>query len=382
MGALDGLKVVELAGLGPTPFCGMLLGDMGADVLRIDRLDGRGELEANLRERNKRSASVDLKHPEGRETVLRLVAGADVLVEGYRPGVAERLGIGPDDCLSVRPQIVYARATGWGQEGPYSQMAGHDINYIALAGALDMIGPADGAPVPPLNLVGDYGGGALYLAFGIVCAVLEAKRSGKGQVVDAAMVDGVAGLLTVFHDFRQAGALVPRRGANIVDGGAPFYATYRTRDGLYMSVGALEPQFYSLFVRGLGLDPKALPDRSERNNWPALRARFAECFLERTREEWAASFDGVDACVAPVLSLGEAAAHPHNASRGMLQPFAGKDHPAPAPRLSRTPGTLRRAPASTGAYTRDALLDWGVAPEDVARGFREGWLAEHAEGAS
>lgn len=378
MGALSDIKVLELAGMGPTPFCGMLLGDMGADVLRIDRLSPTGDgivmrPEADLRGRNKRSARIDLKHPEGLATLKQLIAQADVLIEGYRPGVTERMGIGPDVCLALNPALVYARATGWGREGPLAMTAGHDINYLALTGALAMIGTPE-ALVPPLNLIGDLGGGALYLAFGVMCALHSARATGRGQVVDAAMIDGIASLLTVSHGRRQFGGHVPERGQNILDGGAPFYTTYRTSDGRFMAVGAIELRFYKEMLAGLGLEAAALPDRGDRANWPALREIFARRFAERTRDEWDAVFADRDACVSPVLELAEAGAHPHNAARGMLVTREGVENPAPAPRLSGTPAELRLPPVAPGQHTAEALADWGIAGEAIDAGLAGGYL--------
>ena len=377
MGALAGVKVLEIAGMGPTPFCGMLLGDMGADVLRIDRPApaerGIGvDDDSDLRGRNKRSAIIDLKRPEGREAMLKLAARADILIEGFRPGVMERLGLGPAQCHAANPHLIYGRATGWGQDGPLAQTAGHDINYIALSGALSMIGPRRGPPTPPLNLVGDYGGGALYLAFGVVCALLSARATGQGQIVDAAMVDGAASLLTVFHGLRQAGRLTEERGANGLDGGAPFYAAYETRDGGWMAVGALEERFYGALLAGLGLAREATPDRADRAQWPALRDLFARRFRERTREEWTTIFAGTDACVTPVLTLSEAGRHPHAAARDALRVVDGTEHPAPAPRLSRTPGTIGRPPARAGQNTSEALRDWGLTEAEIRAGLAAG----------
>ncbi len=366
--------MLELAGLGPVPFCGMLLADMGADVVRVDRV-GTSDLgiefptALDLRNRNKRSVTIDLKQAEGVEAFLKLASKADVVLEGFRPGVAERLGIGPEVCLRRQPTLVYGRGTGWGQEGPLAKAAGHDLNYIALTGALDLIGPAGGAPVPPLNLVGDYGGGAAYLAFGILAAVFEARQSGKGQVVDAAMVDGVNSLLTVFHAMRQAGQLQPERGANILDGGAPYYTTYPARDGRYVAVGAIEPRFYRILVERLGLDGASLPDRDDRANWPELRTRFAEQFLTRTRDEWAQHFDDCpDACFSPVLTLAEAGDHPHNKERQIFTELDGVTHPRPAPRFSRTPGEVRVRAPYQAEHTVEILTEWGFAPEEIEKG--------------
>ncbi|WP_199086621.1 CaiB/BaiF CoA-transferase family protein [Bosea sp. ASV33] len=366
MGPLAGLKVIELAGLGPTPFCGMLLGDLGADVLRVDRLSDTdlgiampGKFD--LRNRNKRSVALDIKSLEGLRTLLALVEKADILIEGFRPGVAERLGFGPEACLQCNPRLVYGRATGWGQEGPMSQMAGHDINYIALTGALNLIGPADGPPVPPLNLLGDYGGGGIYMAFGLMAAVYESARSGQGQVVDCAMVDGVTSLLTVFHAFRQLGQLAPRRGANVLDGGAPFYRCYETRDGGHVAIGCIEKRFYDTMLRVLDLSPAELPDRDDRANWPQLCGRFAEIFRQRTRDEWSALFEGSDACFSPVLTLDEAGQYPHNRARSLIAEVDGVEQPGPTPRFSRTPGGIGRPAPDRGAHTQEILEDWGIA---------------------
>lgn len=379
-GPLAGLSVLELEALGPVPFCGMLLGDMGADVLRVDRVSA-AQLgfdlppDHDLRNRNKRSVAIDLKRPEGVGALMRLAERADVLLEGFRPGVAERLGIGPEACLARRPQLVYGRATGWGRGGPMSATAGHDINYLALTGALDMIGPAGGAPVPPLNLVGDYGGGALYLAFGVICAVLEARASGRGQVVDLAMVDGVTSLLTIFHGLRQLGELAPGRGRNVLDGGAPYYTLYEAQGGGYMAVGAIEPRFFAALLDRLGLNRAELPDQNDVARWPELRARIAERFRTRTRDEWAEHFAGSDACVSPVLSLQEAATHPHNTAREVLIDIGGVSHPRPAPRLSRTPGAIHRPAPHRAQHTREALLDWGFGEGEIAEGLQQGIFA-------
>lgn len=367
MGPLRGLKVIELAGLGPTPFCGMLLGDMGADVLRVDRL-AESDLgvqfstEYDLRSRNKRSIAIDIKSSEGKAVLMALVANADILVEGFRPGVAERLGVGPEDCWKHNRRLVYGRATGWGQTGPLANVAGHDINYIALSGALACIGPAGAAPVPPLNLLGDYGGGGLYLAFGLLCAVHEARASNEGQVVDAAMLDGVSSLMTVFHAFEQTGDLVPRRGANLLDGGAPYYGCYATLDGKYMAVGAIEAKFYAILLDGLGLDPQTLPNRDDRAQWPALRSALEAVFLTHTRADWTERFAQTDACVSPVLELHEVAGHPHNQARALLAEVNGIRQPRPAPRLSRTPGQIARGAPQRGEHTLEVMAQWGVAP--------------------
>ncbi|HEU5288874.1 MAG TPA: CaiB/BaiF CoA-transferase family protein [Candidatus Limnocylindria bacterium] len=371
MGPLAGVKVVELAGIGPAPFCAMLLADAGAEVLRIDRLEDtdlgvRVDPRFNLLNRGRRSVAIDLKRADGVAAARRLVAQADVLIEGFRPGVMERLGLGPDDCFQLNPRLVYGRVTGWGQDGPLSRSAGHDIDYIALAGVLGTIGPAEGEPVPPLNLVGDYGGGALYLAFGILAALLEARTSRRGQVVDAAMVDGAASLATSAFGQLASGTLADRRGANVLDGGAPWYRAYETADGKFMAVGAIEPKFYAELLRVLGLAKEPLPAQHDRASWPQLRDRFAAVFRTKTRDEWAALFTGTDACVAPVLSLAEARAHPHNAARGTFVSVDGVTQPAPAPRFSRTPSAISGGPALRGAHTDEALADWGFSADELA----------------
>jgi alpha-methylacyl-CoA racemase len=367
MGPLAGVRVVELAGIGPGPFCAMLLADLGAEVLRVERPAAARTGWPTVLARGRRSVAVDLKHPDGAGVVLDLVAAADALVEGFRPGVAERLGIGPDACLARNPRLVYGRVTGWGQEGPWRLAAGHDIDYIALAGALHPVGPAGGPPVPPLNLVGDFGGGGMLLALGVVAALLERGRSGAGQVVDAAMVDGAALLTTQFHELLAAGLWREQRGGNLLDGGAPFYAVYETADGRHLAVGALEPQFYAELLRRLGLAGGDLPDQLDRDGWPLLRERLAALFRTRTLEEWCDLLAGTDACVAPVLGLGEAPAHPHNRARGTFVDVGGVVQPAPAPRFSRTPCDPPTPAARPGEHTDQALTDWGVPPEKVAR---------------
>jgi len=367
MGPLAGVRVVELAGIGPGPFCAMLLADLGAEVLRVDRPAASRPGWPTVLARGRRSVAVDLKHPDGAGVVLDLVAAADALVEGFRPGVAERLGIGPDACLARNPRLVYGRVTGWGQEGPWRLAAGHDIDYVALAGALHPIGQAGGPPVPPLNLVGDFGGGGMLLALGVVAALLEVGGSGAGQVVDAAMVDGAALLTTQFHELLAAGLWSEERGANLLDGGAPFYGVYETADGRHLAVGALEPQFYAELLRRLGLDDGDLPAQLDRDGWPLLRERLAALFRTRTREEWCELLAGTDACMAPVLALGEAPAHPHNRARGTFVDVGGVVQPAPAPRFSRTPCDPPAPPASPGGHTDQALADWGVPPDEIAR---------------
>jgi alpha-methylacyl-CoA racemase len=367
MGPLAGVRVVELAGIGPGPFCAMLLADLGAEVLRVDRPAAARPGWPTVLARGRRSVAVDLKHPDGAGVVLDLVASADALVEGFRPGVAERLGIGPDACLARNPRLVYGRVTGWGQEGPWRLAAGHDIDYVALAGALHPIGQAGGPPVPPLNLVGDFGGGGMLLALGVVAALLETGRSGAGQVVDAAMVDGAALLTTQFHELLAAGLWREERGANLLDGGAPFYWVYETADGRHLAVGALEPEFYAELLRRLGLDAGDLPAQLDRDGWPLLRERLAALFRTRTREEWCELLAGTDACVAPVLGFGEAPAHPHNRARGTFVDVGGVVQPAPAPRFSRTPCDPPSPAARPGEHTDQALTDWGIPPDQVTR---------------
>jgi alpha-methylacyl-CoA racemase len=362
-GPLSGLKIIEIAGIGPGPFCAFMLADMGADVVRVDRAQAvRGGDAAtppvDVLNRGRRSIGVDLKSPEGVEVVLSLVERADALFEPFRPGVAERLGIGPDVCLERNPSLVYGRMTGWGQDGPYAQAAGHDINYIALAGALWPIGRRGGAPVPPLNLVGDFGGGGMLLAYGLVCGLLEAQRSGKGQVVDAAMVDGAACLMMMFHAFRAMGIWEDARGVNILDTGAPFYDVYECADGEYVSIGSIEPQFYAELLRLTGLEGEELPWQHDKSQWPAMKERMAEVFRAKTRDEWCELMEGSDVCFAPVLSLAEAPLHPHNVHRETFVEREGVVQPAPAPRFSRTPGAIQRPPAHAGQHTDEVLGEW------------------------
>ena len=370
MGPLDGYRIVEIAGRGPGPFAGMMLSDMGADVLRVDR-PGTGvrsqspDPTLELVNRGRQSVVVDLKHPEGAGVVLRLVERADAIFEGYRPGVAERLGVGPDACLERNPAIVYARATGWGQTGPLSQVVGHDINYIALAGALEPIGLADRPPVPPLNLVGDYGGGGTILAFGIVCALLESQRSGQGQVIDAAMVDGASLLMTVIHGRMLMGTWTDQRGSNYLDGGAPFYSTYETKDGKYVSIGCIEGKFYAPMVAALGLREADLPAQWDRSAWPEIKRRFGEIFRTRTRKEWEEKMGSEDLCFAPVLSPGEASDHPHQRARNAFVEVAGVVQPAPTPRFSRTTAAIAGPPSRPGEHSRTALTDWGFSQDEV-----------------
>ena len=360
-GPLSGVKVLEIAGIGPGPFCGMLLADLGADVVRVDRPGGGGmqlvPWADDLLNRGKRSITVDLADPHGADTVLSLVEHADILFEGFRPGVAERLGIGPEPCMLRRPQLIYGRMTGWGQEGPLAHSAGHDITYLAPTGALHAIGQAGGPPQIPLNLVGDFAGGSMYLLIGMLAALDDARRSGRGQVVDAAIVDGAAHLMTMIYSCFAAGIWSDERGTNLGDGGAPFYGVYQTSDAEFMAVGALEPEFYAEFLRLLQLspDPAAQFDRSA---WPQLQARIGTAFAARPQKEWVAIFDGSDACVAPVLGMGDAPNHPHLAARGTFIAENGITQPAPAPRFSRTPAVVDSPPCVPGQHTDEVLADW------------------------
>ncbi|WP_030609615.1 CaiB/BaiF CoA transferase family protein [Streptomyces fulvoviolaceus] len=360
-GPLTGLRVVELGGIGPGPHAAMILADLGADVVRVERPQGTLDLTSGKPDhllRGRRSVAADLKTPRGRDVVLRLVERADVLIEGFRPGVAERLGVGPEDCHRVNSRLVYGRMTGWGQEGPMAQRAGHDINYISLTGALHAIGRRGERPVPPLNLVGDFGGGSMFLLTGVLAALWERERSGEGQVVDAAMVDGTSVLLQMMWTMRGQGTWSDERGVNLLDGGAPFYDTYTCQDGRHVAVGAIEPEFYRAFLAGLGLDPSALPDQWDRDKWPILRARIAEAFLARPRDEWAKVFDGTDSCVTPVLEPEEVPLHPHLASRGTLMEIDGMWQAAPAPRFSRTVPDTPSPAGVPGADTQAVLADW------------------------
>jgi alpha-methylacyl-CoA racemase len=369
-GPLTGVKVIELAGIGPGPMCAMLLSDLGAEVIRVDRLSpsdlgiDRGR-RFNLLNRGRRSVAVDLKQPAGVDTVLRLVEQADVLVEGFRPGVTERLGLGPDECFDRNPALIYGRMTGWGQEGPLASAAGHDINYIALTGALAAIGTEGGPPVPPLNLVGDFGGGALYLAFGICAALLEARQSGQGQVIDAAMVDGAASLLTAIYGLHASGGWALERGTNVLDSGAHFYGTYECADGEWISIGSIEGKFHAELLERLGLGPGEIPDRNDASRWREHKLRLTALFLERTRTEWCELLEGTDVCFAPVLNMAEAPQHPHLAARGTFVELEGVTQPGPAPRFSRTPGAVQGPVPEPGQHTEAVLRDWGWADDEI-----------------
>ncbi|HSU77244.1 MAG TPA: CaiB/BaiF CoA-transferase family protein [Burkholderiales bacterium] len=370
MGPLAGVKVLEFEAIGPAPFAGMLLADMGADVLVIDRPETSGlglkrERWYDVLMRGKRSVTLDMKSPRGAEAALALVGRADALIEGFRPGVMERLGVGPAEALKANPRLVYGRMTGWGQEGPLAPRAGHDINYIALSGILNAIGRRGEAPVPPLNLIGDFGGGGMLLGFGVVCALLEASRSGRGQVIDAAMVDGAALLAAMFAGFLAAGGWSEARGENVLDSGAPWYDVYETADGKYVAIGAIEDKFFAELCARLRLSD--LPPQHERARWPEMRRRLVETFKRKTREEWCRVFEGSDACFAPVLSWSEARTHEHSRARAAYAELAKVAQPAPAPRFSRTRPELRRAPPERGEGGREALADWGFADDELAR---------------
>ncbi len=372
-GPLTGYRILELAGIGPGPFAAMMLSDMGAEVLRVDRLQsltpGASPPISDVVDRGRRSCAIDLKHPQGRETVLRLVERADALIEGFRPGVTERLGIGPDECLARQPKLIYGRMTGWGQDGPYAAAAGRDINYVALSGTLAMIGRSGEPPVPPLNLVGDFGGGGLLLAFGIVCGIVEAGRSGHGQVIDAAMVDGAALLSAMMHGMRASGNW-GERGTNLLDTGAWFYEVYETADSRYISVGPIDARSCQEMLRITGLADDVdgggpIPDQSDKDSWPSMKRRMAALIKTKTRDEWCALLETTDACFAPVLEPYEAKDHPHNRVRGTFTELGGVVQPAPAPRFSRTVPEIAGPPPGHGQHTDEALLDWGFSSEEI-----------------
>ena len=383
MGPLEGVKIIELAGIGPCPMCGMLLAELGADVLKIDRIRPSGlgfdvpDADAFLH-RSRRSIALDLKRDESAPLVLRLCERADALIEGFRPGVTEKLGIGPEPCLTRNARLVYGRVTGWGQTGPLAQAAGHDLNYIALTGALHAVGRPGHPPTPPLNLVGDFGGGALYLALGVVAALFEARRSGHGQVVDAAMVDGAASLMTAIYGLRSAGLVNDERGVNLLDGGAHFYDVYETSDSQYIALAPIEPGFYATLLRRLGMEPDALPHSRQREDWPALKSRLAALIKTRTREAWTTLLEGTDACFAPVLNMGQAPHHPHNRARETFVEHDGRWQPNAAPRFSRTPSAIRSPPATAGQHTREALANWGLANDEIDALIASGVVAQRA----
>jgi alpha-methylacyl-CoA racemase len=369
MGPLNGVKIIEVGGIGPGPFCGMMLSDMGAEIIRVDRKGQQSRVGSkyDILHRGRRSIGVDLKKPEGVELLLKLVEQADALQEGFRPGVMEKLGLGPDVCLQRNPRLVYGRMTGWGQEGPISQAAGHDINYIAVTGALYSIGRPDQNPVPPLNLIGDFGGGGMLLAFGIACALFETQRSGKGQVIDAAMVDGSAALMAMFYGQRAAGLWTDQRGANFLDTGAHYYDTYETADGKWVSVGSIEPQFYALLLKHSGIDDPEFQGQNDREKWPEFKKKIGEIFKTKTRDEWCEIMEGSDVCFGPVLTMGEALEYPQNVARKTFVEIEGVPQPAPAPRFSRTNPEIR-GPALMGPeYAEAALSDWGITPDEIEK---------------
>lgn len=364
-GPLSGLKIIEFAGIGPGPFCGMLLSDLGADVVRIDRKGPGRASPADVTARGRRSVALDLKNPAAIETCLKLMESADGIIEGFRPGVMERLGLGPDVALKRNPKLVFGRMTGWGQFGPYAQAAGHDMNYIAITGALHAIGTTE-KPVPPLNLVGDFGGGALYLAFGLLAGVIHARATGQGQVIDCAMSDGAASLMAMFYGFKGAGAWKDERRSNLLDGGAHFYDTYQCADGKWISIGSIEPQFYALLLEKTGITDPEFKNQMDRDAWPSLKAKLAEVLATKTQAEWCAIMDATDICFAPVLTLDEAPRHAHNVARETFVTLEGVVQPAPAPRFSATPGVIQGPPPRIGAHNEQALSDWGFSQDDIA----------------
>jgi len=365
MGPLSGVKVIEFAGIGPGPFCAMMLSDMGAEVIRIDRKGEKRFGRLDITSRGRRSVALNLKHPEGVRTALKLIEKSDALIEGFRPGVMERLGLGPEECLKCNPRIVYGRMTGWGQYGPLSNSAGHDINYIALTGALYSIGRPSEPPVPPLNLVGDFGGGAMMLAFGLVCGLLEARTSGVGQVVDAAMTDGASLLMTMIYAYKAKGLWSNKRGTNRFDGGAHFYDTYECADGKYVSIAAYEPQFYDLFLKTCGIGDPIFEAQMDVAKWPELKRKLSQLFKTKTREEWCAIMEGTDICFAPVLDMDEAPKHPHNQARETFIEIDGVIQPAPAPRFSRTPPEVQGPPPLAGEHNESVLSNFGFTKGEI-----------------
>jgi len=365
VGPLSGIKIIELAGIGPGPFCGMMLADMGAEVIRVDRAGKGGRHGVDVLTRGRKSIAVDLKSAEGKEVILKLCESADGLFEGFRPGVTERLGLGPAECMARNPKLVYGRMTGWGQDGPMAHAAGHDINYIALSGALHSIGAKDGKPVPPLNLVGDFGGGGMFLAFGMVCALLEAQKSGMGQVVDTSMVEGASVLMSMFFTMRAAGVWKEERASNMLDGGAHFYDTYETKDGRYISLGSIEPQFYALLLEKAGLKVEDFTPQMDQSRWPEYKARLIDAFKQKTRDQWTEIMQGTDVCFAPVLALSEVADHPHNKARQSFVEVDGVIQPAPAPRFSRTAPELTVSSRRAGEDSRQVLAEAGYSQADI-----------------
>ncbi|MFT5605674.1 MAG: alpha-methylacyl-CoA racemase [Paracoccaceae bacterium] len=367
MGPLKGLRIIEIEGLGPAPFCGMMLADMGAEVISVSRQSDDADRSAQISERGKRSIAINLKSPEGVEALLKLCESADALIEGFRPGVAERLGIGPDDCMTRNPKLAYGRMTGWGQTGPLASAAGHDMNYISLSGAQHAIGRAGERPLPPLNLVGDFGGGGMFLAFGLMCAIHEAGHSGKGQVVDVSMVEGSAALMHMMYSFKAMGAWEDKRGVNMLDSGAHYYDTYETSDGKYVSIGSIEPQFYALLIELAGLDKEKFAAQNDRSQWPALSEKLAAVMKAKTRDEWCAIMEGTDVCFAPILSMTEAPNHPHNKARNSFLEIDGVVQPAPAPKFSRTEPTVTASAKPAGSDTNDVLAGLGYGAEEIQR---------------
>lgn len=380
MGPLAGIKVIEIAGKGPVPFCGMLLSDLGAEVLRLDRIEQEARFpprdpRLDFMNRGRRSVAIDLKHQDASTIVLRLVERANVLIEGFRPGVMERLGLGPEVCFARRPALIYGRATGWGQTGPLARVPGHDINYVALSGLLEAMRRGDDKPMPPLNVLGDYAGGGLMLGFGIACALIETARSGIGQVIDAAMVDGIAAFGTLYHGLLAMGQWSEQPGSKVYDTGAPYYDVYRTADGKFIAVGAIEPQFFAALMRCTGFPDDALRLQNDKSNWPEMKRQLAEVFATKTRKEWCELMESSDACVAPVLSLSEAPQHPHHRARGTFITENGISQPAPTPRFSRTVAELQLPPPRPGEHTLPALRDWGFSSHDLESLIAAGALA-------